>query len=46
MVDSSPGRTERPELRRLGIESRTQTEANHREVREPGTLLGLVDAEP
>src|SRR6266536_3251600 len=46
MVDSGPGRTDRPELGQLRAETRPPAEAHDREVREPRPLLRLVHAEP
>src|SRR6266511_160390 len=46
MVDSSPGRTDRLELRRRRIEAWPLPESNGREVRQPRAALRLVDAEP
>jgi hypothetical protein len=46
MVDGNSGRTDRPDLWRLGIEARPRTEADDREVRQPRALLRLVHAEP
>src|SRR5262245_36707038 len=45
MVDSGTGRTEPPERRNSGRETRALAEADDREVRQPGAPLELVDAE-
>jgi hypothetical protein len=46
MVDSGTGRSDRPEVGQRRCEARTLAEPDDREVRQPRTPLGLVDAEP
>lgn len=46
MVDSGIGRTELPELGQRRSEAGALAEAKHRDVREPGAVLGLIHADP
>src|SRR5439155_3687516 len=46
MVDSGPGRTDRPELGRLRGKAGSLPKPDDREVREPRPPLRLVHAEP